>query len=378
MRISSLLFIAFLLVFFPILSFASEITKNLSISGTLTSVYQWLNINKGYTDGETDTKRKDRGSASLDFSISFKPYEQGEIFTRASFAKGDGLKTVSPFMLSPNADDLLNDLKNINGHSRDHLLELWYAHIFELNKDTFLRITGGIIDSTSFIDDNAYANSELRQFMNQALVNNPIANRPTYDLGIAFEFEWDKLNLRLLGMRSKNDIEKNFHIAVLQIGYKLDTALGEGNYRFYTYITDRKFLGWDEGSYKSLKGVGISFDQEIIKNVLGAFFRAGLQNDTVKIDYNGMFSFGLNLNGILWGRKEDEIGIGYAYLKSPTKNDDLKHSQVFEGFIKLKLFSHKTLGSDITFDYQYLRDTARDSQKTISGNIFGIRLNFYF
>lgn len=45
--------------------------------------------------------------------------------------------------------------------------------------------------------------------MNAALVNNPIANRPTYDAGIAFEFEWDKFHLRIIGMRSKNDIEKN-------------------------------------------------------------------------------------------------------------------------------------------------------------------------
>ncbi|MEJ5227499.1 carbohydrate porin [Thermodesulfovibrio sp.] len=370
--------LALLLLLFPLSVHAVDITDNLSVSGTATTVYQWLNLTKGYTDEENGTKKKDRGSAVIDFNVSFKPYEQGELFLRASFAKGDGLKAVSPFVLSPNADDLLHDLKNINGHSRDHLLELWYAHKFELQKEMSLRIQGGIIDSTAFIDDNAYANSEIQQFMNSALVNNPIANRPTYDAGAVIEFEWDKFHLRVLGMRSKNDIERKFNIAVVQAGYKLDTELGEGNYRIYAYTTDRKFPDWDGDVNKALKGVGVSFDQQLIKDTLGAFFRAGWQDDSVKTDYHRMFSFGMNLNGIIWGRKGDEIGLGYAYLKSPSKNEELKHSQVFESYIKFRLFCYKTLSSDITFDYQYIRDRARESRDTKAGNVYGIRLNFSF
>lgn len=193
----------------PTSAFAVDITDTLSVSGTATTVYQWLKMTKGYVDEGTQDKTKDRGSAVIDFNVSFRPIENGEFFVRASFVKSDGLKAVNPFILSPNSDDLFHDLKNINDHSRDHLLELWYAHKFELQKEMSLRLQAGIIDSTAFIDDNAYANDEIEQFMNAALVNNPIANRPTYDAGIAFEFEWDKFHLRIIGMRSKNDIEKN-------------------------------------------------------------------------------------------------------------------------------------------------------------------------
>ncbi|MCS7204038.1 MAG: carbohydrate porin, partial [Thermodesulfovibrio sp.] len=103
-----------------------------------------------------------------------------------------------------------------------------------------------------------------------------------------------------------------------------------------------------------MKGIGLSFDQQLIKDLLGAFLRAGWQDDEAKVVHNRMVSFGLNLNGSVWGRKDDEIGIGYAYLKSPSKNEELKHSQVFEGYVKFKLFSYKSLNSDITFDYQYI------------------------
>lgn len=372
------LFVFLLVLLFPFSVYAVEITDSLSISGTATTVYQWLNMTKGYADDLTETKKKDRGTAALDFNVSFRPIENGEFFLRASFAKRDGLKAVSPFILSPNADDLFSDLKNINGHSRDHLLELWYAHKFELKKDMSIKITAGIIDSTAFIDDNNYAGDELSQFMNEALVHNPLANLPSYDPGAAVEFEWDKFHLRLVGMRSKNDIERNYNWLGAQMGYKLDTSIGEGNYRVYGYTTNKRFENWDADAYNALKGIGMSFDQQLIKDILGAFLRAGWQSSKAVVDYNKMYSFGLNLNGSVWGRKDDEIGIGYAYLKSPSKNEALKHSQVFEGYVKFKLFSYKSLSSDITFDYQYLRDKAHEGENTRAGNIYGVRLNFNF
>jgi len=350
--------ISLIFLLFPFSVYAADITDWLSISGSATGVYQWLNKAKG------DVENKDRGSAVIDFNVSVKPIENGEIFLRTSFARGSGLKDINPFILSPNADDLFINLKNINGHSRDHLLELWYSQKFPIEKEISLKLTAGIIDSTAFIDDNVYAGDELQQFMNEALVHNPLANLPSYDAGVAVEFEWDKLNIKAVGMRSKNDYEKHYGYYALQIGYKLETELGEGNYRIYGFTTDRKFENWDADAYKSLKGIGVSFDQQIIKDKLGAFFRAGLQDDSAVIDYNRMISFGLNLNGSVWGRKDDEIGVGYAYLKSPSKNPELSRSQVIESYVKFKLFSYKAISSDITLDYQYIQDKTRGRLKS--------------
>ena len=366
--------IAVLFLLFPFSVYAADITDWLSISGTATGVYQWLNKAQG------DVENKGRGSAVIDFNVSVKPTENDEFFLRASFAKGSGFHSESanyPFVLNPNADDLFVDLQNINGHKWDHLQELWYSHKFQIEKEISLKLTAGIIDSTAFIDDNAYANNEISQFMNEAFVNNPLANLPSYDTGIAAEFEWDKLNIKAVGMYSKNDYEKHYGYYALQIGYKLETELGEGNYRIYGFTTDRKFENWDADAYKSLKGIGVSFDQQIIKDKLGAFFRAGWQDDSAVIDYNRMISFGLNLNGSVWGRKDDEIGVGYAYLKSPSKNPDLSRSQVIESYVKFKLFSYKAISSDITLDYQYIQDKLRE-EGTKAGHIYGVRFNLNF
>lgn len=366
--------ISLIFLLFPFSVYAADITDWLSISGTATGVYQWLNKAQG------DVENKDRGSAVIDFNVSVKPTENDEFFLRASFAKGSGFHSDSanyPFVLNPNADDLFVDLQNINGHKWDHLQELWYSHKFQIEKEISLKLTAGIIDSTAFIDDNAYANDEISQFMNEAFVNNPLANLPSYDTGIAAEFEWDKLNIKAVGMRSKNDYERHYGYYALQIGYKLETQLGEGNYRIYGFTTDRKFENWDADAYKSLKGIGVSFDQQIIKDKLGAFFRAGWQDDSAVIDYNRMISFGLNLNGSVWGRKDDEIGVGYAYLKSPSKNPELSRSQVIESYVKFKLFSYKAISSDITLDYQYIQDKTRE-EGSKAGHIYGVRFNLNF
>ena len=51
------------------------------------------------------------------------------------------------------------------------MLEAWYKHTFELSGDSSLGVTGGIIDSTGYVDNNEFANDQDSQFMNEAFVN---------------------------------------------------------------------------------------------------------------------------------------------------------------------------------------------------------------
>jgi porin len=364
------LVILFLIIAIPSYAYGADITDNISISGTVTSVYQWLRNEKG------DLENKERGSIVADMGLSFKPIENGEFFLRGSFARGDGLKDINPFNISPNGDDLYHDLLDINGHERDNLLELWYSHKFQIEKDLSFKTTFGIIDSTAFIDDNSYAGDELGQFMNEALIHNPISNLPSYDMGVACEFEAGRFHFRAVGMNSRNDLDKNYNYFAIQLGYKVEIPAGEGNYRIYGFMTNKRFLNWDEDEYKRLKGIGVSFDQEIIKEKLGAFFRAGWQDDSSRIDYKAMVSLGFNIKGSFWGRKDDEIGVGYAFLKSPSRSE-LRRGNVFEGYMKFKIFSYKFFSSDITIDYQYMEEKKLGEGER-SAHIPGVRWNINF
>ncbi|MCX7856929.1 MAG: carbohydrate porin [Deltaproteobacteria bacterium] len=365
----------FLVFVQPIESYALDMENKLSLSGTVSTVNQWLKVTK---DTEDNSGTKDRGSIIVDISLSFRPMKDKEFFCLSSFGKGDGLKNVNPFMISLNGDTLSSELKDISGHKRDHILELWYSERFEFKKERSIKIKAGIVDSAAFIDDNTYAGNELHQFMNEALVHSPTANLPSYDLGLLFEFETGGCNLRLVSMRSKNEIGKYYIWTGGQIGWNIKTTLGEGNYRLYVYTTNRRFESWSHGSLKALKGFGLSFDQKLFLEALGTFFRMGWQKDSAKVNFKEMYSIGLNLNGQLWRRKHDEIGMGCAYLRSPSRNEGVKSSQVFEFYSKVRLFGCEVLTSDLTIDYQYLRQKGHKLEGTKIGNVYGLRLNIIF
>ncbi len=357
---------------------ALELTENLSLEANLTWVHQWLEQRKG------DFKDKDRGSLVLDGILSFKPTKVDEFALRASFAKENGLKKYNPFILSPNDDDLRDDLHNINGRSRDHLQELWYKRSFSLPGNSTLSATLGIIDAERYIDDNRYADDEITQFMNEVFVSNPLANLISYDYGVALEFEKGPVNLRLVGMQSKTEEHenprfhrKNYNYYAIQLGYKLETPLGEGNYRIYGFTTNKKFPDWKDEDKEALKGWGISVDQDLIKERLGMFLRAGVQDDSAYIDYKSMYSLGLQYKHKVFNR-EITFGAGYAYLKSPSKNEELKSTDVYEAYLSFPLYEkEKKFVSTLTFDWQYMKDNLREETDK-KGHIFGIRLNFGF
>jgi hypothetical protein len=354
----------------PVLTLGYDLNEKLSIEGTLTGVYQHGDFD---IEGMDD---KGRGATILDLGMNFHPTERDEFQITLSYAAGNGLNAVVPFSLLPYADDLEADLKNINGRDRDYLLEAWYKHKFTFNKDVSLGITGGIIDATGYIDDNAFANDEVPQFMNDIFVNNTLANLPSYDIGGVIELNAHNLTLRGLMMNSRTGLPeedgKNYNYYAAQLGYKLDTPMGEGNYRIYGFTTNKKFQNWDGTGEKNLQGLGISADQKL-SEIIGAFARLGWQDDkAADVVHDAVYSGGLNINGKLWGRENDEIGVGYAYLNGADKAE-IDNTNAIETYAKFKISDF----SDITVDVQYIKDDMKLGQDN-DGVIYGIRLNAYF
>ncbi|MEW6001158.1 MAG: carbohydrate porin [Nitrospirota bacterium] len=369
-KISTLRLLAFFIFFVaPFSVQAYDLNEKLSIEGTLTGVYQY-----GDFDFE-GIKDSDRGSAVLDLGVNFHPADKDEFQITLSYAAGNAWNKVGPFSLSLYADDLEADLKNINGRDRDYLLEAWYKHTFALSKNASLAVTGGIIDSTTYIDDNKFANDEVAQFMNETFVNHKNVNLPSYDLGGVIELNISSFSIRALMMNTKFEAEendfKNYDYYALQLGYTLNTSLGEGNYRIYGFTTNDKFPCWDERDEGSLYGYGISADQELSK-IIGVFARFGWQNDKAVIVHDEIYSGGVNINGKLWGREKDEIGLGYAYLDGADCGD-IDNTNAIEAYTKFKISDF----SDVTFDVQYINDNMKHGEDR-DGFIYGIRLNAYF
>jgi len=369
-KISTLrLLILFIVLVAPFSVRAYDLNEKLSIEGTLTGVYQYADLDiKGRDDAG-------RGAAVLDLGANFHPSDADEFQMTLSFAAGNGLNYLNLFSLTPFSDDLEDDLKDINGRNRDYLFEAWYKHTFTLSEDTSLALTGGIIDATAYIDENKFANDELTQFMNQVFVNNKNVNLPSYDLGGVIELNVSNFSIRALMMNTKFETDgedfKNYDYYALQLGYTHKTSLGEGNYRIYGFTTSKSFPCWDEEDVDSLQGFGISADQQL-SPIIGVFARLDWQNDAAIIDHEAAYSGGLNINGKLWGRENDEIGLGYAYLTGADQAD-IDNTNAIEAYTKFKISDF----SDITFDIQYIDDNMKrcDDRK---GIIYGVRANAYF
>jgi len=182
-----------------------------------------------------------------------------------------------------------------------------------------------------------------------------------------------KLALKGVVMQvGENDEGNAYNFYGIQAGYTLETPLGEGTYRVILDATSDDFSDPDGKNEEPLKGVVLSFDQEL-GEILGAWIRFGWSDDKALINFRNLHSGGMDISGRLWGREQDNIGVGYAHLSGG--NQDIDRTQVVEGYVRFGLNEVFAL----TLDVQYLDDEYKDGAgDDVSGWIPGIRLTAEF
>jgi len=352
--------------------FGYEINDKFSIGGIIAGVGQYQSISDA-----PDFDSEGRGLVLFEPEISFTPTDNDELFVKFGFGAGNGLdgEGKSPFMIAPWGGNVQDDYKDINGRNRDYLLTAWYKHTFSFSEDHSLGLTGGIIDATDYMDENAFANDEYTQFMNGALVNGPNAFLPSFDIGAAIEWEIGEFSVKGVAMAlgsngEEGDLDEPYNFYGMQFAYTVDFGLGEGNYRLILDTTSSDFSNVAGTKKERLSCAMISFDQQL-GDILGAWIRFGWQDDEAAVNYEAIYSGGLDINGNLWGRDGDNIGIGYAHLRGG--NLDVNHTDVFEIYGRFAL-------NDIfavTGDVQYMKDSMKAGDSP-DGWIFGLRMTAEF
>ncbi|MGD8986176.1 MAG: carbohydrate porin, partial [Desulfobacteraceae bacterium] len=324
---------------------AIEITEKLSIEGVLAGSFQYQDLRDA--PGFTNTGR---GAMPFEPEIAFRATEKDEFLAKFGFARGNALNDVSPFVLRSWAAALEDDVKNINGTSRDYLLTAWYKHTFQFGENHSLGLTGGLIDATDYLDNNVYSNDEYTQFMNEALVNGPNAFLPSYDIGGAFEWGMGDFSIDGVVMHINENADGNsFNFYGVELQYRLETSLGKGNYRMVVDWSSADFLDPEGLSAERRSSIFLPFDQELGEN-LGVWIRLGWGDDKAAVDFERIYSGGIDIKGKLWGREEDNIGIGYAFLGGG--NQDIDKTQVAEAYVRFVLHQYFAL----TLDVQYMRE----------------------
>jgi hypothetical protein len=345
---------------------AFEVTDRLDVAGVLAGVYQYQEVSGVPGLGDTG-----RGALAFQPEISFTASDTDAFFAKLGFAAGNGLNETSPFAWAPWAADLEDDVKDINARKRDYLLAVWYRHTFQISENNTLGLTGGLIDATDYLDKNAYSNDEYTQFMNEALVNGPNAFLPSYDMGGALEWDMGVFSFRGVIMAvGENDDGKAFTFYGIQPGYHLKSPLGEGNYRMLISRTSGDFLDTRGVRKEARRCILFSFDQEF-GTILGGWLRFGRQDNDAAIQCESIYSGGIHIKGKLWGRENDTMGLGYAYLEGG--NLDIDEAHVAEGYVRVQLHDYFACTADV----QYMKDQMKNGQSP-EGWIYGLRVTSEF
>jgi hypothetical protein len=361
---------------------AYELTDQLSLGGLLAGAGQCQLFGEGA--GKPDACR---AAVPVRPRLSYRPTERDEFRVELGFAAGNG-HNVSPFQLAPWAADLEDDLRDINGRGRGFLLNAWYRHELQLGSESRLSAVLGVIDSSDWLDNNAYANDEYTQFMNAAFVNSPQIFLSSYDPGVALQCDIGNWSMRAVYMNvgkegdegegdrsnrtnlTDRDLGDDYNFFGVEIGFAVRSALGEGHYRLVLAQTSKDFVDPRGESAERRDAYAISFDQELGPN-LGAFLRLDQQSDRAAIDYDSAYAAGLHIRGGLWGRERDNVGLGIGLLNGG--NQEIKSTRVAEVYYRFVLRE----GLGLTADLQYMKDD-KTAGKDPQGIIVGLRADVHF
>jgi porin len=304
----------------------------------LTNIYQ-LNLNGGTSTHNHQGRHT--GSYDLEIGADLQQLlgiEGGTFFvhTEGSWSRSDIDASSVGSAFGVNADAA--------GRRAMDVTEVYYEQAL---LDDTLRIRLGKLDigggfecrgcPVSF-DGSLYANDETGQFLNSALVNNPTIPFPDKGIGAVVYWnpiEWWYASVGAIDAQA-DARETGFNTAFKRQDYfffvfetgiapLLDSANGPmpGTYRVGVWNDPQPKANTDNDdagkSYRDDLGFYLSFDQMFSKENddpedsqgLGAFFRYGYANSE-RNDVAGFWSLGVQCQGLLEGRDDDVLGVGYA------------------------------------------------------------------
>jgi porin len=313
--------------------------SGIEVDLSMTNIYQ-ANVHGGLSTH----RRQGRHTGSYDLEISsdlqkLLGIEGGTLYvhTEGSWSKTEIDVTSVGSVFGVNADALGR------GRWAMDVTELWYQQSF-CDKTLFVRlgkldITGGFECRgcpVSF-DGSLYANDETSQFLNAALVNNPTIPFPDVGVGLGAVIHWNPVeswyasvgaidaqaDARETGFQTAFYGEDYFFY-MLETGItpRLSSTNGplQGAYRVGVWNDPQPKANADAiRTYRDDVGFYLSCDQMLCRENqtpedtqgLGAFFRYGLANDR-KNNISDFWSAGFQYQGLLDGRDDDVLGVGFA------------------------------------------------------------------
>jgi len=354
----------------------------LEIHGCAVLYYQGSRVHQ--LDGENADSPSGAGFTG-DLELTWKPgvplFENAEFYARVHAGKGTGAdrggNANNPVnVLLANLNTIADDNSGEGDDTSIRLLEARYTHAF---LDGMASTTGGKLKLEYFLDQNEFACSEKSQFVGKPFVNNSVfdsENEYAPVLGGTFTpAEFFALSLVAgstsrplledtpLADKQKSKYDNVFSTPLLGAQATLSPKIGElkGNYRFYSWSAGYEHSKLDRDrnpiAGKDAKGwgLGLSADQQVTEMV-GLFCRLGYNNKDVYVT-TWEASGGLNLKGLIPGRAEDNLGLGFAALIPDSRYNQNDPEYHLELYYRIAVTEHLAFSPDL----QYVWNPGGDS-----------------
>ncbi len=324
----------------------------------ITNVYQ--NTSQDSKDIPTN---KNEYSGSLDIEIDLDLQDSlnisGGLFihTESGWHPVDNTHEYSVrTMTGPNADFV--------GNRSFDIVELFYYN--QLTESFTFNI--GKMDMTGFFDTGSYANDETSQFLNGSLVNNSTIPFPDYGLGIVGSFQFTNTISLTAGVADAEAVcsETGFNSTfggddyffyIAEAAYSPETELSSTYTLGLWYDPQPKSYSGSDLEFRDDTGLYFNYDQKLLNENdddsqgLAMFFKYGYA-DKKKNDIHSYYSVGMQYQGLIDGRDDDVLGIGYANLGlTDLDGSDFHchHEGIIETYYSLAICQQFTLSPDLQY-----------------------------
>ena len=233
-----------------------------------------------------------------------------------------------------------------------------------------LSLVAGRLDLTNYFDHNAAANDETRQFLSDALVNNPTLNLAVNGSGVAAIYDPKGGFVFKVGIQQSKTEATNLSQSLYslgEIGYVArPPRLGEGNYRvWFRNNNNEQDPEIHRPTYRT--GYGVSLDQKLGAPQVTWFGRYGSTQADIKRDH--FYSGGLQFSNGAGFYPGDMWGVGYAHYDLGTGPKE----RLTEGYYNFQISEKFRLSFHLTHVLE-----KKPSQETVGYLVPGIRLQASF
>jgi hypothetical protein len=232
-----------------------------------------------------------------------------------------------------------------------------------------LSLVAGRLDLTNYFDHNAAANDETRQFLSDALVNNPTLNLAVNGSGLAAIYDPKGGFVFKVGIQQSKTEATNLSQSLYslgEVGYLARLpGLGEGNYRFWFRNNNNEHdPEIHRPTYRT--GYGVSLDQKLAPQVTW-FGRYGSTQADIRRDH--FYSGGLQFANGAGFYPGDVWGIGYAQYDLGTGPKE----RLTEGYYNFAISEKFRLSFHLTHVLE-----KKPGQQTVGYLVPGVRLQASF